>query len=122
MSYLNSAHMGNYRQALAEMPVDPDVTQTRATRVKYGFGLNFDQELSDDLGLFGRLGWDDGQEETWAFTEIDATASLGLVLRGAPAPAWGSDRAGVRGQRIIGLRIRTIWLPADWGSFSATGS
>jgi high affinity Mn2+ porin len=74
--------MGNYRQALAEMPVSPDVTRTRATRIKYGIGLNFDQEISDDLGLFGRLGWTDGQEETWAFTEIDATASLGLVLNG----------------------------------------
>jgi high affinity Mn2+ porin len=82
MGYMNLAHMGNYRQALAEMPAGPDVTQTRATRLKYGFGLNFDQELSADLGLFGRLGWDDGQEETWAFTEIDATASLGLVLNG----------------------------------------
>jgi high affinity Mn2+ porin len=94
LGYLNLAHMGNYRQALAEMPVDPDVTQTRATRAKYGFGLNFDQEVSDDLGLFGRLGWDDGQEETWAFTEIDATASLGLVLRGTRWHRPG-DRVGL---------------------------
>jgi high affinity Mn2+ porin len=94
MGYVNFAHMGNYREALAEMPVNPDVTQTRATRVKYGFGLNFDQELSDDLGLFGRIGWCDGQEETWAFTEIDETASIGLVLKGTRWRRPG-DRIGL---------------------------
>ncbi len=30
-----------------------------------------------------RLGWDDGKTETFAFTEIDKTASLGLSLKGA---------------------------------------
>src|SRR5207244_4416044 len=36
----------------------------------------------DDLGLFARLGWDDGHTEAWAFTEIDLTAALGLLLKG----------------------------------------
>src|SRR5262249_44978395 len=67
--YLNSAHMGNYREALAEMPVNPDVTQTRTYRNKYGFGISFEKEITDNLGFFLRAGWDDGQEEAWAFTE-----------------------------------------------------
>jgi high affinity Mn2+ porin len=80
--YLNHAHMGNYREALALMPVDPDVTLTRAYRFKYGFGLNLEQEITRDLGLFARAGWNDGHSESWAFTEIDRTASVGLVLKG----------------------------------------
>ena len=40
------------------------------------------QELTDDLGAFARLGWNDGHSETWAFTEIDRTVSLGLSLKG----------------------------------------
>lgn len=82
LAYLNHAHMGNYRLAVTEMPVDPDITLTRSYRFKYGFGLNCEQELTKDLGFLGRLGWNDGQSESWAFTEIDHTALLGLVLKG----------------------------------------
>jgi high affinity Mn2+ porin len=84
-AFLNHAHMGNYREALAEMPVNPDVTLTRAYRIKYGFGLSWDQELTKDLGVFVRAGWDDGQSESWAFTEIDRTLAAGLSLLGT---AW----------------------------------
>ena len=82
-AYLNHAHMGSYREALAEMPIDPDITLTRAYRIKYGFGMSWDQEITRDLGVFARLGWNNGQSESWAFTEIDQTASLGLLLRGS---------------------------------------
>jgi high affinity Mn2+ porin len=83
--YLNHAHMGNYREAIAEMPVDPNVTLTRAYRIKYGFGLSWEQELQRDLGVFARLGWNDGGSESWAFTEIDATAAFGVLAKGT---AW----------------------------------
>jgi high affinity Mn2+ porin len=82
LGYMNNAHMGKYREALAEMPVDPNVTLTRAYRIKYGFGMSWDQEITKDLGVFSRLGWNNGQTETWAFTEIDSTACLGVVLKG----------------------------------------
>ncbi len=49
--------------------------------LKYGFGLSFDQELSRDMGIFSRVGWNDGQTSTWAFTEIDQTATLGLSIK-----------------------------------------
>ncbi|MFO0804227.1 MAG: carbohydrate porin [Gemmataceae bacterium] len=82
LAYLNSAHMGSYRQAIAEMPVDPDVTQTRQYRIKYGFGMSVEQELADGVGAFMRAGWNDGQWESWAFTEIDRTISCGLQFAG----------------------------------------
>jgi len=49
--------------------------------VKYGWGLNVSQQLSTRLGLFSRVGWNDGQTATWAFTEIDRTASAGIRIR-----------------------------------------
>ncbi len=82
LAFLNHANMGNYRDALAMMPVNPDITATRRYRIKYGFGLNLEQELCKDLGFFARLGWNDGHSESWAFTEIDETASAGLALKG----------------------------------------
>jgi len=96
LAFLNHAHMGNYNEALQLMPVDPDITKTRSYRYKYGFGLNIDQELTDDIGFFSRLGWNDGHTETWAFTEIDRTASAGLVMGGR---LWcrPADRVGLAG-------------------------
>ncbi len=51
---------------------------------KTGIGLNAEQELTDNIGAFARVGWNDGQYATWAFTEIDQTASAGLSFKGAP--------------------------------------
>jgi high affinity Mn2+ porin len=83
LNWLNHAHMGSYREALQQMPVNPDVTQTRQYRARYGFGLSWDQELiKNELGVFARLGWADGHAETWAFTEVERTASVGLLLKG----------------------------------------
>ena len=94
LAFLNHAHMGKYSQALDQMPVNPDITLTRSYREKYGLGLNFEQEISDDLGGFLRLGWNDGRSESWAFTEIDSTVSSGLLLKGT---RWSrpTDKVGL---------------------------
>lgn len=84
LAYLNRAHMGSYAEA-ADLPV-PDITRTRRYSVKYGLGINLEQQITNDLGMFARLGWNDGKREDWAFTEIDRTASAGLSLNGT---AWG---------------------------------
>ena len=44
--------------------------------MKYGFGLNAEQELTPLWRAFGRLGWNDGATESFAYTEIDRTAAL----------------------------------------------
>lgn len=82
MASLNDAHMGDYREALRNAPAGPDVTSTRDYRIKYGFTLNAEQKLMDDLGAFFRAGWNDGRTETFAFTEIDRTFQGGFSLQG----------------------------------------
>jgi high affinity Mn2+ porin len=82
LAYGNRAHMGDYLESLQQMPVDPDVTLTREYRWKYGFGLSWDQEITKELGIFARLGWNDGHTESWAFTAIDRLAEMGLLLKG----------------------------------------
>jgi high affinity Mn2+ porin len=97
LSYLNSADMGLYQEATEHPgPNGPDVTTTRGYHLKYGFGVNAEQALTDDLGIFSRLGWNDGHTETWAYTEVDETASLGLSLKGI---RWGrpNDVVGLGG-------------------------
>jgi high affinity Mn2+ porin len=80
--FANQAHMGKYSEALEEMPVDPDVTLTRTYRFKYGFGMNVEQQLARDVGVWARAGWNDGHSESWAFTAIDRTGAVGLWLKG----------------------------------------
>jgi high affinity Mn2+ porin len=79
--------MGDYAEALAQSPVHPDVTATRAFgRIKYGFAASANQELiPGHLGMFTRLSWNDGHTESWSYTEVDASAAVGAVLTGA---AW----------------------------------
>ena len=90
LGWLNSAHMGSYREALQQMPVDPEVSQTRRYRLRYGFGFSWDQELiRNELGIFGRLGYADGHAETWAFTEVERTISIGMLLKGK---RWGRPK------------------------------
>ena len=56
-------------------------------------GLNAEQELSASLRVFGRLGWNDGKTESFAFTEVDRLLSFGGQLSGSH---WRrtEDRAG----------------------------
>jgi high affinity Mn2+ porin len=94
--WLNSAFSGSYRETLDDPALDLDIAQTRQTRIKYGYVLNLEQSLSDDLGLFGRWSWNDGHTEIMAFTDIDRSLAGGVSLKGT---RWGrpDDTIGVGG-------------------------
>lgn len=95
LAFLNHARMGVYRDAIARDPGAPHVTTTRAPgRAKVGIGLNVEQALTQDVGVFLRVGWNDGKTEAWAFTEIDRTLAFGVSTSGR---WWGRarDRFGV---------------------------
>jgi hypothetical protein len=63
---------------------------------KTGIGLNVEQQITDDIGIFARAGWNDGKHVTWAFTEIDQTFMAGLNFKGTQ---WNreNDVAGIAG-------------------------
>jgi high affinity Mn2+ porin len=93
IGFFNRSHMGNYKLAL-NYPV-PDVTATRIySRNKWGWVINAERQLTKTGGAFGRLSWNDGRNETWCFTEIDQSATLGYVLKG---DRWkrSDDEAGI---------------------------
>jgi high affinity Mn2+ porin len=77
-------------------PNAPDVAGTRKTRSEFGFIANFEQTVTDNLGLFARLSWQSGQTEIMAWTDIDESASFGGVYKGT---SWGrpNDRVGLAG-------------------------
>ncbi len=87
LAFLNRANMGSYNEAIEEYrsgEVDtPDITLSRRQgRVIYGFGFNAEQELTDTMRVFGRLGWNNGTTESFAYTEVDGTAEFGADLHG----------------------------------------
>ena len=81
LAYENAANMGVYRtqNALAiEHGTQPDITDhLKQTTTKYGFGLNFEQELTANARVYGRFGWNEGQHESYAYTEVDQTVAAG---------------------------------------------
>jgi high affinity Mn2+ porin len=82
LAFLNQAHMGSYQAALDNPERPADIEATRIYRLKYGFGLNIEQEIVKNFGVFSRLGWSDGQTEAWAFSDVDRTATLGVSVKG----------------------------------------
>ena len=107
LDYLNHADAGTYSQAIAlakQTGTVPDITATRKPgTLKYGVGLNLEQELTKDIGVFARLGWNDGKTESFAFTAMDRLATGGVSVKGA---RWhrplDSCRHGVNGRRVVG--------------------
>lgn len=92
LAFLNTARMGSYAEAIARRV---DVSETRTDgRTKAGFAASANWDLGTGLGAFTRLSFNDGQNETWAFTEIDRSLALGAVQSGG---RWGreGDEAGV---------------------------
>ncbi|WP_317891034.1 carbohydrate porin [Edaphobacter bradus] len=82
LGYVNHAHMGLYRDAvkayLSGVGTRPEITSVeKFGAVKYGFGLNAEQELTQDLRAFLRFGWNEGQHESYAYTEVDQTIEFG---------------------------------------------
>jgi hypothetical protein len=99
LGFANHANMGSYHDAVAAVRAGaarvPDITATRRPgNSKYGFGLNLIQELGGVARLFARGGWNDGANESWAYTEVDDTFEIGADLAGT----WwrrDTDRVGL---------------------------
>jgi high affinity Mn2+ porin len=88
MAWLDEAHFAIYSAATAILEANgpgADISAARVYRYKYGFGLNWEQEVTHEVGVFSRLGWNDGHEESWTFTDVNWTASLGVSVKG---DAW----------------------------------
>lgn len=103
LSFDNRANMGSYKAAvaLANAPatlavwgtparflasangISGGIDDTHALRNTWGFGLNMDQALTSHIGLFSRIGWNCGQNESFEFTDANWTATIGTSIHGA---------------------------------------
>lgn len=113
LAFYNTADMGSYRQSLLQQPVAPDISTTRRYgNSKYGFALNAEQDLGTGIGCFFRASWNDGKHETWAFTEIDHSASAGVSVTGH---RWKRE------EDHAGLAFVISGISADHSAYLAAG-
>jgi high affinity Mn2+ porin len=118
LAFRNIANMGAYHDAIAIAEATGTVPDIRADdhpgRHKYGLGTNFELPLADDgdTGIFARLGWNDGQNESFAFTEVDGTASVGAQLSGTH---WS------RSQDHFGIAVAVDALSTGHRDYLAAG-
>jgi len=114
LGYRNQERMGRFDDAIAAFKADPsqnaancqsfsydnpnpnapDLCWVRKTNVKTGLGVNFEQAIYDDVGLFLRAMVSDGNTEVYSFTSADQSLSFGALAQGS---LWGrpKDYAGV---------------------------
>jgi high affinity Mn2+ porin len=117
LTYVNHANMGSYSEAIdnfrAGRTPAPDITaHPFKTTIKYGFGINFEQEATKQLRFFGRYGWNEGRHESFAYTEVNNTVAFGFDLKG---DRWR------RNQDKIGAAFATNGISSNHRLYLALG-
>jgi high affinity Mn2+ porin len=87
--FLTRGRLGTYQDAIALAQVTggpADIAAVRQYRSRAGLGVNVEQEITADLGLFARAGFANGNVEPDSYTDIDRTVAAGLALKGTQ---WG---------------------------------
>ena len=99
LGYANHAHMGSYDQAINQfrsgVVAQPDIVAVRQQRrVKTGAGANLEYSASRLVRFAARVGWNEGHNESFAYTEVNNTVQGGGDMTGE---LWRRrrDRLGV---------------------------
>ena len=132
LAYRNRENMGGFSDAVAVFQADPsksaaacrsfnygssnatapDLCWARQPRVKVGMGMSFEQQVSDDVGLFARAMVSDGRTEVYSYTSSDRSASAGVVVHGAP---WH------RPFDVAGLAYAASWISSAHARYLELG-
>lgn len=60
----------------------PDLCWVRRPQNKLGIGLNVEQQLSSDIGVFFRGMYSDGRTEVFSYTAADRSITFGTLIKG----------------------------------------
>jgi hypothetical protein len=132
LAFRNREVMGRFADALAAYRADPgrnaaactsfsygsanasapDLCWVRRPDVKVGAGVNLEQHVTEDAGLFLRALWADGRSEVQAYTSADRSVSLGALAKGS---AWR------RPLDVAGLAGGLEWISTAHAAYLAAG-
>jgi hypothetical protein len=116
LGFWNHARMGSYAEAIAAFlsgaDAKPDIEAHRSPgRTKVGVGLSAEQSFAP-FRVFLRAGWNDGKNESFAYTEVDNTLELGGDVTGE---RWS------RPDDRVGIALVTNGLSADHREYLRLG-
>jgi len=110
----NSANFNEALNFMAATGLDVNTAATQVQRVQpmWGYYINLQQEIFDDLGAFARWSWNDGQSQYSAFTDISSSLSGGLSIKGT---RWG------RPDDTVGIGATINFASTAFASYLAQG-
>jgi hypothetical protein len=132
LGYRNSVVSGSFNEAIAALQADPtknaaactsynygsgnvtapDMCWVRRPNVKVGVGIDLEQHLTEDIGVFFRAMYSDGRSEVDAFNPADRSLSLGAVAKGA---SWH------RPFDVAGAGFAMSWISDEHARYLALG-
>jgi high affinity Mn2+ porin len=115
VGFLNYGRMGSYDAAISlgqATGATPDTALVRHYASRPGVSLNLEQEIGADVGAFARLSINDGSKEAYEFTDVNRSASFGLLLHGS---GWK------RPDDALGLAMAFNGISASARSYFAAG-
>jgi high affinity Mn2+ porin len=99
--FVSRGRAGNFQDALnlsqaTGLDASDALAAVRTYQSRPGVSVNLEQQVSDNVGVFARAGWSDGNVEPWDFTDIDRTVQAGVSITGKQ---WGrpDDTIGIAG-------------------------
>jgi high affinity Mn2+ porin len=93
-------------------PNAPDLCWVRRPNLKLGIGINLEQYVTADIGMFLRAMYSDGQTEVDAYNPADRSLSIGAVAKGG---AWN------RPFDVTGVGFGMSWISAEHARYLALG-
>ena len=90
----------------------PDLCWARRLNTKVGIGINLEQYVMKDIGLFFRGMYSDGKTEVDAFDPADRSLSFGTVAKGS---AWH------RPLDVTGIGFAASWISNEHARYLAMG-
>ncbi len=132
LGFRNRERMGRFDDAVAAYEADPsknattcatfsydstnrnapDLCWARRANIKLGIGVNLEQHVTDDIGVFFRGMFSDGQTEVYSYTSTDRSLSLGTLASG---------RAWQRPRDLAGLGVGVSWISAAHARYLNAG-
>ncbi len=124
LGYRNQEKSGSYTDAIAAFQADPaknattctgynydsantgapDLCWARKSNIKMGIGINMEQAITEDIGLFFRGMVSDGRTEVYSYLPADRSLSFGTAIKGM---RWGREKDSV------GLGYGQSWISSQ---------
>jgi hypothetical protein len=132
LAYRNREKMGRFSDAISAFQADPNKNATTCTtynydsgnpnapdlcwarkpNIKMGIGINLEQGITKDIGVFFRGMYSDGKTEVYSYTSSDRSLSFGAAMKGL---RWG------RGKDTLGLGYAQSWISNEHAAYLNMG-